>query len=109
MHILGVPFTVTNWDQITPVEQGGESGTALVRTIEIGNVRVRMVEYSAGYSADHWCNRGHVVLILEGEVVMELSDGRTFSLVSGTSFQVADDIDPHRSYAKTAAKVFIVD
>ena len=109
MQILDVPFTVIEWDKITPVEQSGDSGTVLMRTVEMGNIRVRMADYSAGCSADHWCTRGHVVLILEGEVIMELKDGRTFTLLPGNSFQVADDIDPHRSYAKTAAKVFIVD
>lgn len=109
MQILNVPFSVIDWNEIMPVAQEGESGSALVRTVEMGNVRVRMAEYSAGYSADHWCSRGHVVLVLQGEVVMELDDGRTFTLSPGASFQVADDAEPHRSYAKTAAKVFIVD
>ena len=109
MRIADVPFTTIDWEKIEPVEQAGDSGTALVRTVEMGNVRVRMVEYSAGYSADHWCSRGHVALILEGEAVMELSDGRSYTLHPGTSFQVADDVDAHRCRTETGAKAFVVD
>jgi quercetin dioxygenase-like cupin family protein len=68
-----------------------------------------MVEYSPGYLADHWCKKGHVLLVLEGELTTELSDGRTFTLSAGTSYQVADDVNPHRSYTKSGAKLFIVD
>jgi uncharacterized cupin superfamily protein len=79
------------------------------RTLEIGNIRVRMVEYSPGYFADHWCSRGHVLLVLEGELVTELQDGRTFTLRPGMSYQVADDAEPHRSHTATGARLFIVD
>jgi hypothetical protein len=79
------------------------------RTLEIGNIRVRMVEYSPGYFADHWCSRGHVLLVLEGELFTELKDGRTFKLTPGISYQVADGLEPHRSHTETGAKLFIVD
>jgi quercetin dioxygenase-like cupin family protein len=75
----------------------------------MGNIRVRMVEYTAGYFADHWCNRGHVLLVLEGELITELSDGRKFTLKPGMSYHVANDANPHRSYTETGAKLFIVD
>jgi hypothetical protein len=79
------------------------------RTLEVGNIRVRMVEYSPSYFADHWCSRGHVLLVLEGELVTELQDGRTFTLLPGMSYQVADDAEPHRSHTTTGARLFIVD
>jgi hypothetical protein len=82
---------------------------ALWRTLDIGTIRVRMVEYTPGYLADHWCSKGHVLLVLEGELVTELQDGRTFTLKAGTSYQVADDAEPHRSHTETGAKLFIVD
>lgn len=109
MKIQNVPFCTVDWSQVTRTEHPGETGTAFWRTLEIGNIRVRMVEYSPGYKADHWCNRGHVLLVLEGELDTELSDGRKFKLAAGTSYQVADNANPHRSSTDTGAKLFIVD
>lgn len=69
-----------------------------------------MVEYSPGYLADHWCDRGHVLLVLEGELDTELKDGRVFTLKPGTSYQVSDFGDAaHRSRTTAGAKLFIVD
>jgi quercetin dioxygenase-like cupin family protein len=79
------------------------------RTVEVGNVRVRKVEYSAGYIADHWCERGHVLLVLDGELVTELRDGRTFTLVAGDTYVVADGDGAHRSSSPRGARLFIVD
>jgi quercetin dioxygenase-like cupin family protein len=109
MKILEVPFNFIDWSTIAPTEHKGETGMAYWRTFEMGNIRVRMVEYAPGYLADHWCNRGHVLLVLEGELETELKDGRKFTLTAGTSYQVSDDIAPHRSSTKTGAKLFIVD
>lgn len=109
MRIENVPFTVMDWDQVEKTEHAGDSGKAFWRMFEMGNIRVRVVEYSPGYIADHWCHRGHVLYVLEGELETELHDGRVFLLKSGMSYQVADDIAPHRSRTKTGAKLFIVD
>ena len=109
MKIENVPFSTINWFEIEPTIHSGVNGEALWRTFEMGNIRVRMVEYTPGYLADHWCSRGHVLLCLEGELVTELSDGRKFTLTPGTSYQVADDVNPHRSYTEKGAKLFIVD
>lgn len=109
MVITDVPFGTTDWSQVPTSHHPGETGHATWRTLEIGNIRVRMVEYSPGYRADHWCNRGHVLLVLEGELVTELSDGRSFLLRAGTSYQVADGANPHRSSTECGAKLFIVD
>ncbi len=68
-----------------------------------------MVEYSPGFLQDHWCPRGHVMLVLEGEVVVELGDGSTVRLAAGESFQVADDASSHRLSSAQGAKVFVVD
>jgi len=90
-------------------EHAGETGSAFWRTLEIGNIRVRMVEYTPGYRADHWCSRGHVLLVLAGELVTELADGRRIVLTPGTSYQVAENAEPHRSETAIGAKLFIVD
>lgn len=109
MKIEGVPFTVPDWSQVAPVVHPGEVGTATWRTLEVGNIRVRKVEYSPGYVADHWCSRGHVLLVLEGELVTELQDGRTFTMTAGMSYQVAEGAEPHRSRTAGGAALFIVD
>ena len=109
MKIQDVAFCTTDWSKITPTEHPGETGVAYWRTLETGNIRVRMVEYSPGYFADHWCSRGHVLLVLEGELVTELKDGSLYRLGPGVSYQVADGAEPHRSHTDTGAKLFIVD
>ena len=110
MKIEDVPFSLVDWKTVVPTEHSGREGTALWRTVEMGNVRVRMVEYSLGYIADHWCSRGHVLLVLEGELVTELKDGRRFTLKQGSSYQVANnESNPHTSRTEKGAKLFIVD
>ena len=109
MEMHNIPFGITDWSEISPTEHKGEQGTAYWRTQQFGNIRVRMVEYSAGYLADHWCEKGHILLCLEGRLDTELADGRTFTLTPGISYQVADNAEAHRSSTDTGAKLFIVD
>jgi quercetin dioxygenase-like cupin family protein len=110
MKIPSLPFTVTDWGGMPATEHPGEQGRAFWRTLTIGDLRVRMVEYSPGYVADHWCDRGHVLYVIEGELETGLRDGRTFKLSPGMSYQVSDHGDAaHRSSTRTGAKLFIVD
>jgi hypothetical protein len=109
MKIENVAFEVIDWTTVPVTEHPGETGVAHWRTLQLGNIRVRMVEYSPGYLADHWCNKGHILLVLAGTLITELQDGQTFSLTAGTSYQVADDTAPHRSRTQTGARLFIVD
>lgn len=109
MRIDNIPFGVTDWSMVEPTLHPGETGTALWRTRQFGEIRVRMVEYSPGYTSDHWCSKGHIVLCVEGEVATELGDGRVIRLVPGQSYQVADGAEPHRSRSEKGARLFIVD
>jgi uncharacterized cupin superfamily protein len=109
MHLVNIPFHSTDWSQIVQTVHAGETGTAYWRTQEFGDIRVRMVEYTPGYRADHWCSKGHILLVLEGELVTELEDGRTFLLFPGMTYQVSDNEGRHRSVSETGAKLFIVD
>lgn len=109
MHIRDIAFGTTDWSAVTPTEHPGETGLARWRTCQFGEVRVRMVEYSPGYLADHWCRKGHVLLCLEGELHTELEDGRVFVLRPGMSYQVADDAEAHRSFTEQGARLFVVD
>lgn len=109
MQISNIPFGVTDWSELPITEHPGEHGTAYWRTRQFGTVRVRMVEYSPGYRADHWCSKGHILLCLSGELVTELQNGRRHVLGAGMSYQVADDDVPHRSSSPQGARLFIVD
>jgi hypothetical protein len=110
MLFPALPFTVTDWSRMPATEHPGESGKAIWRTFTAGGLRVRIVEYSAGYVADLWCDKGHVILVLEGELETELKDGRRFKLMPGMSYQVSDRGDAaHRSSTATGAKLFVVD
>jgi hypothetical protein len=109
MEMSGISFGTTDWSRIAPTEHPGETGMATWRTCEFGGIRVRMVEYTPGYLADHWCTKGHILLCLEGELHTELQDGRRFVLRPGMSYQVADRTAPHRSSTPVGARLFIVD
>ena len=109
MKISDIPFGTTDWSTVARTEHKGDTGIATWRTQQFGAVRVRMVEYSPGYLADHWCVKGHILMCLEGELSTELKDGRIFVLKPGMSYQVADDAEPHRSATAAGARLFIVD
>ncbi len=110
MRIPALPFTVTDWAAVPETRHPGETGEARWRTLEIGDLRIRQVEYTPGYLADHWCDRGHVLYVIEGDLETELRDGRRFTLHAGQSYQVSDLGDAaHRSSTRTGAKLFIVD
>ena len=109
MQILDLPFGVTDWSTVAGEVHAGTTGVAAWRTRQFGPVRVRMVEYSPDYLADHWCQKGHFLLVMAGELVTELADGRVFTLTSGMSYQVADGAEAHRSRSLPGASLFIVD
>ncbi len=109
MKIQDIPFCTVDWSALKPAEHPGVTGKAYWYTFEMGNIRARMVQYSPGYFADHWCGRGHVLLVLEGELVTELEDGRAVTLTAGMSYIVAEGANPHRSHTEKGAKLFIVD
>ncbi len=109
MEMKNIPFGTTDWSKIPTTEHKGETGMAYWHTQQFDSIRVRLVEYSPGYIADHWCKKGHILLCLEGELHTELDDGREFTLTPGTSYQVADNAEAHRSSTTIGAKLFIVD
>lgn len=124
MLLPSFPFSVTDWAQIEPTLHPGEHGVATWRTRTFGDIRVRMVDYSPGYVADHWCQKGHVVLCVAGELITDLKDAnphphaphadapdaiRSITLTPGMSYQVADNAEPHRSRSPRGCRLFIVD
>jgi quercetin dioxygenase-like cupin family protein len=109
MQIRDIAFGTTDWSAVERTEHKGETGVAFWRTRDFGGIRVRMVEYTPGYLADHWCVKGHILLCLEGELHTELEDGRKFVLTPGMTYQVADNAEAHRSSTAVRTKLFMVD
>ncbi len=110
MMIAPQSFMAIDWDAVPPTLHPGTSGEATWRTMIVGDMRVRRVDYSPGYIADHWCDRGHVLFVIDGEIVNELADGRRNVLAAGHGYIVSDHGDAaHRSLSPSGARLFIVD
>ena len=106
---MNIPFQTIDWTSIEKTEHKGETGTSFWQTIEYNDLRVRIVEYSKGYLADHWCQKGHIVHCLEGEFVSELQNGERFILTKGMTYIVSDELSSHRSVSSDGVKLLIID
>lgn len=104
-----IPFQTIDWTNIEKTEHAGETGTAWWQTLQYDGLRVRLVEYSKGYMADHWCEKGHIVHCLEGSFVSELKNGESFNLTKGMTYIVSDDLSSHRSLTENGVKLLIID
>ena len=104
-----IPFTLIDWDAAPKTAHAGETGVAFWQTVQFAGLRVRLVEYSAGYVADHWCQKGHIVHCLQGEFVTEQENGESFTLTGGMTYIVSDDLSSHRSVAEGAVRLLIID
>jgi hypothetical protein len=109
MSDQNIPFQTIDWEKILKTEHKGETGTAYWQTIQLEGLRIRVVEYSPGYLADHWCEKGHIVHCLEGEVVNEQKDGTKSILTKGMSYVVSDELSSHRSVTENGVKLLIID
>lgn len=104
-----IPFETIDWSNVPVTSHPGERGTAWWRTIQYPGLRIRFVEYSPGFLGDHWCEKGHIMFCLEGEMITELSDGRLFTLTKNVSYHVSDQMSSHRTSSESGVKLFIVD
>jgi hypothetical protein len=109
VNLTGFGFETVDWSALPGEPHPGQTGMAIWRTRQFGAIRVRMVEYSPGYSADHWCEKGHLLLCVRGALITELADGRIVELAAGSGYYVADSVAPHRSSAPGGATLYIVD
>ena len=109
MNPQNIPFQTINWKAIEKTTHPGESGVAHWQTIQFEGLRIRLVEYSKNYIADHWCQLGHIVHCLEGEFVSELQNGDNFHLSKGMSYVVSNELSTHRSVSKDGVKLLIID
>lgn len=104
-----IEYQVINWEKIPKTEHKGESGIAFWQTLQFDDLRVRIVEYSKGYLADHWCSKGHIVHCLEGEFISELQNGEKQVLKKGMTYIASDDVSSHRSSTETGVVLMIID
>jgi len=104
-----IPFQTIDWTSIEKIEHKGETGVAFWQTLQLEGLRIRIVEYSKGYLADHWCQKGHIVYCLEGSFITELSTGQKLTLSKNESYVVSDDLSSHRSFSENGVKLLIID
>ncbi len=109
MRLHDIPFQVTDWSGVAAEEHPGDAGVATWRVKRHGDLRVRMIDYSPGYVADHWCEKGHILFCVAGELHTRLKDGTVVVLRPGMSYEVADGAAAHRSEAPHGATLFVVD
>ncbi|HAF30385.1 MAG TPA: hypothetical protein DCG75_15190 [Bacteroidales bacterium] len=109
MNDQNILFQTIDWTKVPKTEHKGETGIAFWQTAQFQGLRIRIVEYSKGYIADHWCKKGHIVHCLEGEFVSELVDGEKFKLTKGMSYVVSDELSSHRSITRNGVKLLIID
>lgn len=109
MNKKNIPFQTIDWTKIPKTEHKGDTGIAYWQTMQFEGLRLRIVEYSKGYFADHWCTKGHIVHCLEGDFVSELNNGEKFILTKGLTYVVTDELSSHRSSTENGVKLLIVD
>ena len=106
---MNIPFQTIDWSGISKTAYPGETGTSYWQTLQFPGLRIRIVAYSPGYLADHWCRKGHIVHCLEGELISEMESGETFHLLPGMTYVVSDELSSHRSKTTTTVKLLIID
>lgn len=109
MNLSPVPFALLDWASAEVTEHAGEKGAAIWQTLKHGDIRTRIVTYSPGYLADHWCRKGHIIYVLEGSFISELENGESHRIAQGQGYVVGDDVMPHRSFTPDGVKLLIVD
>ncbi len=106
---MSIPFSTFNWTNVEQIEHKGETGTSIWQTIQLDNLRIRIVQYSANYLADHWCQKGHIVHCLEGEFISDLDNGDKIIMTQGMTYVVSDEMSTHRSLSKVGVRLLIID
>jgi len=107
--MISIPFQTIDWKTIERTEHKGETGISFWQTVQLYGLRIRIVEYSSGYIADHWCRKGHIVHCLEGDFTSEMENGENFFLSAGMTYVVSDNLSSHKSLSKNGVKLLIVD
>lgn len=109
MKIENMPFTQIDWTSVEAVEHTGTTGYATWKTVNLGDIRIRMVEYSWGYSTNKWCDKGHIIYCVDGGTTIELKNGKKFILRKGMTYVFGDNADSHRNFTDKGARLLIID
>ena len=110
MKLDHVSVGVTDWSLVTASEEQSEGSLATVRALQLGDIQLRLVEFSPGFRTGRWCPKGHIIIVLSGKLTIEHQDGRQYGVSEGMTYYVADDAgSPHRAFSDEGAKFFIVD
>lgn len=109
MEISSYLSHILDWSSIPKEEHKRETGIVKARVFIMGDIRIRKVEYSAGYKADHWCSKDHIILCTEGEMLTKLDDRRAMKFTAGMTNFVSDDCEAHRSSTQNGCNFFIGD
>jgi hypothetical protein len=110
MKLENIPLGTTDWSQLPETVEAGEQGTANVRELQWGEIRVRFVTFSPDYVGNHWCFKGHIIFVLGGCLIIEHQGSSRYRVASGMSYHVSDnDGPPHRVFADGGATFFIID
>ena len=109
MNNQNILFQSIDWTKVPKTEHKGETGIAFWQTIQFQGLRIRIVEYSEGYIADHWCQKGHIVHCLEGAFTSQMQEGEDFKLSKGMTYVVSDELSSHRSVTQRGVKLLIID
>ncbi len=109
MHIPDFPLSHMDWSSILAEDHAGETGTASWKTLNIADIRIRMVEFSANYLSDHWCSKGHLIQCLEGEINIFSKTGQTILLKKGMTCIVGNESDAHKTSSVIRCKLLIID
>ena len=110
MKLDRLPIGITDWSLITPSIQHGGEGTATKRIRQFGDIKIRLIEFSANFVSDQWCDKGHIVFVATGDVTIVHKNGDTYTLSPGSTYHVSDDVEsPHRLESQNGATIFVVD
>lgn len=110
MKLAALPLGTIDWTALPTTAHAGETGAATMRSRSFGDIQLRLVEYGVNYLADHWCNKGHILFVVQGALTIEHRDGSHSDLTAGMTWHAADDGAPsHRVLSEQGAQVFIVD
>ncbi len=109
MDILNIENVAINWEEIQSEKIEGESGFVISKTKEIGAMRIRHQTFSENFKADSWCEKGHILLVLNGVLIIEFKDGSSVDVTKGNSYVLGDNVQAHKAITLSETEVFIVD
>lgn len=98
-----------NWELSQAEKSLGTSGFVFSKSVDLGTIRMRQLSFSENYEADHWCEKGHIIHVLAGELIIEYQDGSQVTIPTGQSLILGDSISLHKAKTESESTVLIID